>query len=138
MHDSFKNTYSLIIKKEKIVPKPLPPNQVHEIKPRVGSEKNRELLMLSETRVERALSKGRQVPALLMLKSNESEEVAPLHPKISPLILQYQDVFPQDQRPIACLSEKLNGSRKNYSTYNKEFYALVRALDHWSHYLRPK
>jgi len=24
------------------------------------------------------------------------------------------------------------------STYDKEFYALVRALDHLSHYLRPK
>jgi len=44
----------------------------------------------------------------------------------------------QDQCPIAYFSEKLNGSRKNYSTYDKEFYALVRALDHWSHYLRPK
>jgi len=44
----------------------------------------------------------------------------------------------QDQRPIAYFSEKLNGSRKNYSTYDKEFYALIRALDHWPHYLRPK
>ena len=47
-------------------------------------------------------------------------------------------VLMQDQRPIAYFSEKLNGSRKNYSTYDKEFYALIRALDHWSHYLRPK
>ncbi|XP_074278634.1 uncharacterized protein LOC141602228 [Silene latifolia] len=35
-------------------------------------------------------------------------------------------------------NEKLNGARLNYSTYDKEFYAIVRALDHWSHYLRPK
>jgi len=47
-------------------------------------------------------------------------------------------VLMQDQCPIGYFNEKLNGSRKNYSTYNKEFYALVRALDHWSHYLRPK
>jgi len=59
MHDGFKNTYSLIIDKEKIVLNPLPPNQVHKIKPGVGSEKKRDLLMLSETRVERALSKGK-------------------------------------------------------------------------------
>jgi len=47
-------------------------------------------------------------------------------------------VLMQDQRPIAYFTEKLNGSRKNYLTYNREFYALVRALDYWSHYLRPK
>lgn len=35
-------------------------------------------------------------------------------------------------------SEKLSDSRKNYSTYEKEFYAIIRALDHWSHYLLPK
>jgi len=40
----------------------------------------------------------------------------------------------QDQHPIAYFSEKLNASRKNYSTYDKEFHALVRAL----YYLRPK
>jgi len=47
-------------------------------------------------------------------------------------------ILMQDERLIAYFSEKLNDSRKNYSTYDKEFYALVRALDHWSHYLRPK
>lgn len=35
-------------------------------------------------------------------------------------------------------SEKLNESRFKYSTYEKEFYAIVRALDHWSHYLLGK
>jgi len=54
IHDGFKNTYALIIDKGKIVLNPLPPNQVHKIKPDVGSEKKRDLLMLSETRVERA------------------------------------------------------------------------------------
>ncbi|XP_074303003.1 uncharacterized protein LOC141637418 [Silene latifolia] len=47
-------------------------------------------------------------------------------------------VLLQEKRPIAYFSEKLNGARLNYSTYDKEFYAIVRALDHWSHYLRPK
>ena len=46
-------------------------------------------------------------------------------------------VLVQGKRPIAHFSEKLNGARLNYSTYDKEFYAIVRALDHWSHYLRP-
>ena len=99
LHDGFKNAYSLVIDKEKIVLNPLPPNQIHKSKPGVGSEEKRDLLMLSETRVERALSKGKQVLASLTLESNKSEEVTPLHPKIIPLISQSKDVFPQDLRP---------------------------------------
>ncbi|CAL9132715.1 unnamed protein product, partial [Musa textilis] len=47
-------------------------------------------------------------------------------------------VLVQAQKPLAYFSEKLTDSKKNYSTYDKEFYAIIRALDHWSHYLRPK
>lgn len=39
-------------------------------------------------------------------------------------------VLIQEGRPVAYFSEKLNQSRMNYSTYDKEFYALVRALEH--------
>ena len=39
-------------------------------------------------------------------------------------------VATQGKRPLAYFSEKLNGSRLNYSTYDKEFYAIVRALEH--------
>ena len=35
-------------------------------------------------------------------------------------------------------SEKLSGSVLNYSTYDKELYALVRTLETWQHYLWPK
>jgi len=34
----------------------------------------------------------------------------------------------QDGNPIAYFSEKLHGPILNYSTCDKEFYALVRAL----------
>ncbi|GJU89629.1 RNA-directed DNA polymerase [Tanacetum coccineum] len=44
-------------------------------------------------------------------------------------------VLSQNQRPIAFLSEKLNDARYKYSTYDKEFYATVRSLDTWRHYL---
>ncbi|XP_074321249.1 putative mitochondrial protein AtMg00860 [Silene latifolia] len=47
-------------------------------------------------------------------------------------------VLIQEKRPIAFFSEKLGGARLKYSTYDKEFYAIVRALDHWARYLRPK
>ena len=44
----------------------------------------------------------------------------------------------QGGRPVAYFSEKLNGAMLNYSTYDKELYALIRALQVWQHYLRPK
>jgi hypothetical protein len=44
-------------------------------------------------------------------------------------------VLSQACRPIAFFSEKLNEVRKNYSTYDVEFYAIVQALRHWRHYL---
>ncbi|PKU61488.1 RNA-directed DNA polymerase [Dendrobium catenatum] len=46
-------------------------------------------------------------------------------------------VLSQGGHPLAFFSEKLNDSRQKYSTYDKEFYAVVRALHHWSHYLLP-
>ncbi|XP_048624001.1 uncharacterized protein LOC125592687 [Brassica napus] len=47
-------------------------------------------------------------------------------------------VLMQDKKPIAYFSEKLGGATLNYPTYDKELYALVRALQVWQHYLWPK
>jgi RNase H-like domain found in reverse transcriptase len=47
-------------------------------------------------------------------------------------------VLNQEGRHIAFFSEKLSDSCKNYTTYDKEFYAIVRALGHWRHYLISK
>jgi hypothetical protein len=38
-------------------------------------------------------------------------------------------VLLQERRPITYFSKKFNGARLNYSTYDKEFYALIRALE---------
>nr|GEX95578.1 hypothetical protein [Tanacetum cinerariifolium] len=47
-------------------------------------------------------------------------------------------VLSQSGRPIAYFSEKLNDAKRRYTTYDKEFYAIIRALDHWQHYLISK
>jgi hypothetical protein len=44
----------------------------------------------------------------------------------------------QDGKPIAYFNEKLSGPVLNYSTYDKELYALVRTLETCQHYLWPK
>ena len=47
-------------------------------------------------------------------------------------------VLMQDSKPVAYFSEKLHGATLNYSAYDKELYALVRALQTWQHYLWPR
>jgi hypothetical protein len=47
-------------------------------------------------------------------------------------------VLSQDDRPVAYFSEKLNEVKIKYSTYDKEFYAVIQALNKWRHYLVPK
>ncbi len=47
-------------------------------------------------------------------------------------------VLLQEGKPVAYFSEKLSGPVLNYSTYDKELYALVRTLETWQHYLWPK
>uniref|UniRef100_A0A6N2KHU6 RNA-directed DNA polymerase n=1 Tax=Salix viminalis TaxID=40686 RepID=A0A6N2KHU6_SALVM len=44
-------------------------------------------------------------------------------------------VLSQERRPVAFFSEKLSEARQKWSTYDQEFYAVVRALKHWEHYL---
>src|SRR6266542_1094165 len=47
-------------------------------------------------------------------------------------------VLMQEGKPVAYFSEKLSGPVLNYSTYDKELYALVRSLETWQHYLWHK
>jgi hypothetical protein len=47
-------------------------------------------------------------------------------------------VLLQDGKPIAYFSEKLSRLILNYSTYDKELYALARTLETWQHYLWSK
>jgi len=47
-------------------------------------------------------------------------------------------VLLQEGKNVAQFSDKLSGPILNYSTYDKELYALVRTLETWQHYLWPK
>jgi hypothetical protein len=47
-------------------------------------------------------------------------------------------VLSQEDRPVAYFSEKLDEVKLKYSTYDKEFYAIIQALKKWRHYLIPK
>ena len=44
-----------------------------------------------------------------------------------------RDVLSREDKPIAYFSEKLNDANKKYSSYDKEFYAIVQAMKHWRH-----
>ncbi|GJU00589.1 putative CCCH-type zinc finger family protein [Tanacetum coccineum] len=44
-------------------------------------------------------------------------------------------VLSQGGKPVAFFSEKLNDAKRKYTTYDKEFDAIIRTLEHWSHYL---
>ena len=39
-------------------------------------------------------------------------------------------VLVQEGRPLSFFSEKLDDSKRRYSTYDKEFYAIVQCLEH--------
>lgn len=47
-------------------------------------------------------------------------------------------VLSQEDRPAVFFSEKLNETKTKYSSYDKEFYAVVQCLKKWRHYLMSK
>jgi hypothetical protein len=44
-------------------------------------------------------------------------------------------VLSQDDRSITYFNEKQNEAKIKYSTYDKEFYAVIQVLKKWRHYL---
>ena len=45
------------------------------------------------------------------------------------------EVLSKDNRPITYFSEKLNDANMKYSTYDKEYYAIIQSLKKWRNYL---
>jgi hypothetical protein len=47
-------------------------------------------------------------------------------------------VLSQENNPITYFNEKMNETKRKYSTYDKEFYVVIQALKKWRHYVVPK
>ena len=47
-------------------------------------------------------------------------------------------VLGQEDMRIVHFSEKVNDEKRNYSSYDKGFYAIFQAMKHWRHYLIPR
>ncbi|XP_071939171.1 uncharacterized protein [Coffea arabica] len=116
---------------------------------RTNPEKTKE----QQRQVEELLSKGWiqeslspcTVPVLLVPKKDGGWRMCTDCRAINAITVKYRHPIPrigavllQEGRPVAYFSEKLNGAALNYSTYDKELMALVRALQTWQHYLRPR
>jgi hypothetical protein len=48
------------------------------------------------------------------------------------------EVLSRDNRHVSYFSEKLNETKRNYSTYDKDFYGIIQSLKKWRHYLVPQ
>ena len=44
-------------------------------------------------------------------------------------------VLSQDNKLVAFFSEKVGEAQSKWSTYELEFFVVVRTLKHWEHYL---
>jgi ribonuclease HI len=47
-------------------------------------------------------------------------------------------ILSQHNRPVAYFSDKMNETKRKYSTNDKDFYAIIQALKKWRHYLVPQ
>lgn len=50
-------------------------------------------------------------------------------------IVGIEGVLTQEGRLVEFFSEKLIEAQQKWTTYELEFYAMIRALKHWEHYL---
>jgi len=93
IHDGHANTYAFKYIGRNLTLTLLSPPKLLKSKSGKGSEKS---LFMSETRVERAISKSKPLFTLLMIESNISEGVKPMHPLGQPLLKEFEGVLPND------------------------------------------
>ena len=50
-------------------------------------------------------------------------------------VVEIGEVLKQESCIIAYFSEKLRNSKRKYSTYDKQFCAIIQSIEHWNHYV---
>ncbi|XP_071905971.1 uncharacterized protein [Coffea arabica] len=123
----------------------LPNKAPYRTNPEETKEQQRQVEeMLSKGWIQESLNPC-AVPVLLVPNKYGGWRMCTDCRAINAITVKYRHPIPrigavllQEGCPVAYFSEKLNGAALNYSTYDKELMALVRALQTWQHYLRPR
>lgn len=88
---------------------------------------------MKQKKIQLLKKKITEKPILILLDFNK-----PFQVKCGASGEAIRGVLSQENRPIAYFIEKLNDSKKRYSSYDKEFYTVVQSLKKWRHYLMSK
>ncbi|XP_071905719.1 uncharacterized protein [Coffea arabica] len=136
---------------------PLPNKPVYRMGPEETKELQRQVEELLRKDWARESLSPCVVPVILVPKKDGAWRMCTDYRTVNAITVKYHHSIPrlddmldelhgvsvgailmQGEKLIAYFSERLNGAALNYSTYDKELYALVRALEMWQHYLRAR
>ncbi|RVW64075.1 hypothetical protein CK203_051114 [Vitis vinifera] len=130
-HDGFTNKYSFVINQRTIALVPSSPSRSMKIKKEKLFANLKKCTFCTDKFVFLGFVVSKQGIQV------DEEKISAIQDWSSPTSVgtSIGVVLMQEGIPIADFSEKLRGATLNYPTYDKELYALVRALETWQHYL---
>ena len=79
---------------------------------------------------------NKKITEQLVLKLLDFKQ--PFQVKCDAIGVAIRVVLSQEDMTIAYFNEKLNDAKQKYSSYDKDFYAIVQVMKHWRHYLMPR